>query len=58
MNETVIYKNSMNAVAFPKLTAIEYDILYSILYKVKNRKDEVIEMSFGVVANLISKWLD
>lgn len=54
MNETVIYKNSMNAVAFPKLTAIEYDILYSILYKVKNRKDEVIEMSFGEVADLMN----
>lgn len=54
-NEMVIYKNSMNAVAFPRLNAREHDILYSVLYKVHNKGDSVIDMSFSELANL-SQW--
>lgn len=54
-NEMVIYKNSMNAVAFPRLNAREHDILYSVLYKVHNKGDSVIDMSFSELAEL-SQW--
>ena len=54
-NEMVIYKNSMNAVAFPRLNAREYDILYSVLYKVHNKGCDTVNVNFEELANL-SNW--
>lgn len=51
-NRVVLYKNSLNNVAFPKLTAKEYDVMYSIFYKVKNKKSSTVEISFEELANL------
>lgn len=54
-NAMVIYKNSMNAVAFPRLNAREYDILYSVLYKIHNKNDDVVKIDFEELAEL-SQW--
>lgn len=56
-NKMVIYKNSMNAVAFPKLNAKEYDVLYSLLYKVHNQGSNIINITFGELAQL-ANWED
>lgn len=54
-NEMVIYKNSMNAVAFPRLNSREYDILYSVLYKIHNKDDSIVRISFEELAEL-AQW--
>ena len=55
MNEMVIYKNSVNAVAFPRLTGVEYDILYAILYKIRDKESNVVSITFEEMETL-TEW--
>ena len=55
MNEMVIYKNSVNAVAFPRLNGVEYDILYALLYKIRDKESNVVSITFEEIETL-TEW--
>lgn len=46
MNEIVKYNNQMNQIAFTGLSAIDIDLFMLICAKTKERKDELIKLSF------------
>ena len=46
MNKIVKFHNDLNSIKFSSFRAVEYDLFFDILYKLKDKQEEEIILTF------------
>ena len=52
MNKIVKFHNDLNSIKFSSFRAVEYDLFFAILYKLKDKQEEEIILTFEELKKL------